>query len=157
MGYTEAWTESEGCLWDQETFPDGPDAETTFNEWLESIEADAKKERVCVEVYILYHNHDYVIGEYEDTCVQYLQDHNPDYTFDFSNEEPDEPEEGDITTSDEKHWYQYGKLILTATYDDGYAEKLKAYMDEQHFWPNVWVCSDHGNWCLINNEVYPKF
>lgn len=59
-------------------------------------------------------------------------------------EEPSEPEEGDITTHDEKHWLQHGKPYFT-----GDREGLKAKMDADKFWPNVWVISDHGNACLI--------
>lgn len=59
-------------------------------------------------------------------------------------EEPGEPEEGDITTHDEERWFQDGKLYFT-----GDRKGLRARMDVDGFWPNVWVISDHGNACLI--------
>jgi hypothetical protein len=61
-----------------------------------------------------------------------------------------EPDEGDITTSDYRHWYQYGKLVLTVGPDEDYEQAVREYMDESEFWPNVWSISDHGNACLLN-------
>lgn len=55
-----------------------------------------------------------------------------------------EPEEGDITTEDHHKWYQYGKLYVTGDEDD-----VRAKMDEERFWPNLWWISDHGNAHLI--------
>ena len=54
--------------------------------------------------------------------------------------ESNEPEEDSITTEDDTHWYQYGKL-----YHTGDAESLKAKMDRDGFWPSVYSVSDHGN------------
>jgi hypothetical protein len=62
-----------------------------------------------------------------------------------SDDEPDEPEESDITTEDDEHWYQDGKLYYT-----GNRAGLKKKMDRDQFWPNVWVISDHGNSILIS-------
>lgn len=58
--------------------------------------------------------------------------------------EPYEPEEGDITTSDDWHWYQYGKLYLT-----GDETNLVVKMDQDKLWPNVWRVDDHGGYTLI--------
>lgn len=58
------------------------------------------------------------------------------------------PEEGDYTTTDHIHWYQYGKLVLT-TPDQDYAF-VKAHMDQERFWPNAWFISDHGNCHLLS-------
>lgn len=59
-------------------------------------------------------------------------------------DEPSEPGEDDITTSDHTHWYQYGKLYFT-----GDEKGLKRKMGKDKFWPNVWFISDHGNAHLI--------
>jgi hypothetical protein len=56
----------------------------------------------------------------------------------------DEPEEGDIVTTDHEHWYQDGKLVVTGDEND-----VREYMDDERFWPNVWFISDHGNAHLI--------
>jgi hypothetical protein len=62
-----------------------------------------------------------------------------------------EPDEGDITTTDHKSFYQYGKLYLEATGDgEHWASELKARMDADSFWPNVFSISDHGNSCLLD-------
>lgn len=58
--------------------------------------------------------------------------------------ERDEPEEDDITTTDHRRWFQSGKLYFT-----GDEEGLKRKMEADHFWPNVWFISDHGNAHLI--------
>jgi len=59
-----------------------------------------------------------------------------------------EPEEGDIETDDHVHWYQYGKLVLTTDEDLTTAEmnaEIRAFMEREQYWPNVWWISDHGN------------
>jgi hypothetical protein len=80
---------------------------------------------------------------------------------DQENDEPSEPEEGDITTEDHLHFYQYGKLYLEVPatainpvtkleYEPSYKRRLKAKMDQDQFWPNVWFISDHGNAHLMD-------
>lgn len=93
--------------------------------------------------------------------------------------DPTEPEESDITTSDHKHFYQDGKLWLTVTeestetvqctecnkidQDDqdwcdehtgkrgiSMSDQVKAKMESDQFWPNVWFISDHGNAHLMS-------
>ena len=59
--------------------------------------------------------------------------------------ELDEPEEEDIMTGDYHHWFQSGKLYFT-----GDEVGLRKQMAKDHFWPNVWFISDHGNAHLIN-------
>jgi hypothetical protein len=56
-----------------------------------------------------------------------------------------EPEEDDITTEDRRRWFQSGKLYFV-----GDEAGLKRKMDADHFWPNVWFISDHGNAHLIS-------
>lgn len=66
----------------------------------------------------------------------------------YADDEPSEPEEGDITTSDHKEFYQYGKLWLGLTGEFTTAEMNAAIRDKMHreqFYPAVWFISDHGN------------
>ncbi len=65
-------------------------------------------------------------------------------------EEPTEPEEDDITTSDHRKFYQSGKLVLTVDEDDDHVQALKEFMDKEKFWPNCWFISDHGNAHLMD-------
>ena len=58
--------------------------------------------------------------------------------------EPEEPDEDDITTEDRRHWYQSGKLYVTGHIDD-----VRAAMERDGFFPNLWFISDHGNAHLI--------
>lgn len=88
--------------------------------------------------------------------------------------EPTEPEEGDITTTDHKTFYQYGRKVLEragtlrgddaaqwygydartsfalGTFGNDHCAALRAYMARVQYWPNVWFCSDHGNWHLMD-------
>lgn len=66
-------------------------------------------------------------------------------------EREDEPCEGDITTEDHLLFMQYGKTYLEVPAseeerDPGAAMRaLRAKMDSDKFWPDVWFISDHGN------------
>lgn len=69
--------------------------------------------------------------------------------------EPDEPEEGDITTEDHVTFYQYGKKWLTVSRDADDEEMwsaINAKMKKEGFFPNVWFISDHGNAHLMERE-----
>jgi hypothetical protein len=70
------------------------------------------------------------------------------------DEFPDEfdPDSGDISTSDHRKFYSYHKLWLEVAEDDDYKAAVKAKMDREKFWPNVWFISDHGNTHLISLE-----
>jgi hypothetical protein len=60
--------------------------------------------------------------------------------------EGDEIEEGDITTSDGRTFYQYGKQWLRIDdIDTHVGNAIKAKMEAEGFYPNVWTISDHGN------------
>jgi hypothetical protein len=79
------------------------------------------------------------------------------------DESDDEPDEDAITTADHARFYQYGKLILWVQDGDstvpadwstnrGYLgtftsceDALRAYMEREQFWPDVYFVSDHGN------------
>lgn len=77
-----------------------------------------------------------------------------------SEEEFDNPEEGDYTTGDHSKFYQYHKLVVTvdidATTDEMWGE-LDDHMDANQYWPNVWFISDHGNAHLMSRpEKEPR-
>jgi hypothetical protein len=57
----------------------------------------------------------------------------------------DGPDEDALTTSDDIHFYQYGKLVLTVGDDEERDDAIRRFMDEQQFWPDAWSISDHGN------------
>lgn len=93
-------------------------------------------------------------GDFSQLSDELRQYAEKDTTWKNESIEDEEPEEGDITTEDHEHWYQYGKLYFTGDYDG-----LKKKMDVNKFWPNVFFISDHGNAHLVNEldiSKYPK-
>lgn len=60
------------------------------------------------------------------------------------------PDEEDITTGDHRTFYQSGKLWLEVGEDEDMTGAIRAKMDEEQFWPNVWFISDHGNAHLMS-------
>ena len=68
----------------------------------------------------------------------------------------DGPEDGDLVTEDHVAFYEHGgaKRRPSHVVPDGedMAASLKAFMDEEKFWPDVWFLSDHGNYHAINLE-----
>ena len=85
----------------------------------------------------------WTIFDSEEEAQQYLANEVDDDT-------PHEPEEGDITTEDHRHFYQYGKLVLTVGEDVDHKPALREFMKREKFWPNCWFISDHGNAHLID-------
>ena len=69
---------------------------------------------------------------------------------DVANDAFDEPEEGDYTTEDHGRFCQFGKLAVVVDEIEEWPHMLKAHMDREQFWPNVWFVSDHGNAHLID-------
>jgi hypothetical protein len=77
----------------------------------------------------------------------------------------DEPCEGDLVTEDHLRFYTVGGSYrwplslahpdVTVEEDEDCQEVVKAYMDKQSFWPNVWFVSDHGNWHLLTLGEQP--
>jgi hypothetical protein len=75
---------------------------------------------------------------------------------------PAEPEEGDLITFDHEFFYEAPVDVFSVKLGRNYKvrvadserwqDAVKAYMDSQNFWPNVWVCSDHGNVSLLSLE-----
>lgn len=85
-------------------------------------------------------------------------------TLDDEEDEPTEPEEEDLVTYDDKYFYTAGshsvfdvKMRRNPAFVVGDGEDrdaaIRAYMDKEQFWPNVWSISDHGNAHLI--KAYP--
>jgi len=66
------------------------------------------------------------------------------------NPEPTEPGEDDITTEDDRNFYQYGKLVFTLSEDEDVNKGIADRLDQIKFWPDVWFISDHGNAHLIH-------
>jgi hypothetical protein len=64
----------------------------------------------------------------------------------------DQPEEGDYTTEDHQHFYQYGKLVVEVAEDEDWQPYVKAHMEASKFFPNVFWISDHGNAHLLSLE-----
>ena len=60
-----------------------------------------------------------------------------------------EPEEGDYLTEDHRRFWQYDKLVLALPEHVGWQAAIRAHMDRERFWPNVWFVSDHGNAHLL--------
>jgi hypothetical protein len=68
------------------------------------------------------------------------------------NEEPNEPGEEDITTTDHQRFYLSGKMFATVDIDATDKEMwsiLNAAMTQASYFPDVWFISDHGNAHLI--------
>jgi hypothetical protein len=78
----------------------------------------------------------------------YFDDSEDDDCDDVEPEsDSDQIEEGDITTEDGVRFYQNGKLWLECKPDeiDDSCAMVKAKMECENFFPNVWMISDHGN------------
>ena len=64
-----------GAVEETATFAD----ETLMNDWLKDIEDDAETSGYRIEVYVVWHDHDFDVEEC--ACVQYLTDHHPTYVY----------------------------------------------------------------------------
>lgn len=71
------------------------------------------------------------------------------------DEEPQEPEEGDLITYDHREIYQDGRLVLETT-PETFERDVRAFMDREQFWPDVWFISDHGNAHLLSLGEVPS-
>jgi hypothetical protein len=64
-------------------------------------------------------------------------------------EEIDEPEDEDLVTEDHTHFYVVNSTrrrpVVTVPEGDDWQPHVRAYMDREQFWSNVWWISDHGN------------
>lgn len=59
--------------------------------------------------------------------------------------EDSEPQEDDLTTTDHLIFFQYDKVVLVIDEGADMAAELKRWMEDEGFFPNVWLISDHGN------------
>jgi len=70
------------------------------------------------------------------------------------NDAPEGPEDDDLVTSDYEKFYEKGfehKGPVVQCREGGkWAHKVKAYMDKQQFWPNVWYINERGDADLID-------
>jgi hypothetical protein len=65
---------------------------------------------------------------------------------------PTEPEDGDWVTDDYVHWYPFdGPLsLLTVTNPNRWPEEMKAKMERDQRWPNLWYQGERGDWNLLD-------
>lgn len=91
--------------------------------------------------------------------------------FGFWHQEYD-PNSGDYISADGRKWYQYGKMVLDLNHapcdhdgecgdcEDSECQlrdcdcqnadiQLRAHMEENQYWPDVWLESDHGNQTMM--------
>lgn len=83
-------------------------------------------------------------------CCSILEDDGSCFDCDHADAE-DEPEDDDYIIQDDGV-YQSGKLITDATEWEDCRDAIKAHMDSEQFYPNVWILSDHGNAHLTTLE-----
>ena len=140
------------------------DANEQYQAWVEDCIAEIKEEHEC-----------HAEAESEHECVACAECGEPLTEIERDNgetcgrclQEQNEPQEGDLVTSDHRAFYQYGKRVLWAIGDDGpengwqyrgvdgmtYTigtgrdcnDAVQHYMARVQYWPNVWWISDHGN------------
>lgn len=68
-------------------------------------------------------------------------------------EDMQDPETGNIFQGQNSNdWFQYGKLVLTTSDENGDYE-LRQFMDRAQFWPEVLTVSDHGNSNIITARI----
>ena len=57
----------------------------------------------------------------------------------------EEPDEGDYVSTNWRHWYQDGNLVVTVPDGEDHAPHLRAHADQAQYWPSAWWVSDDGN------------
>ena len=80
--YTEVSVVVDGALEEEQTFHDY----LLLNEYVATIEDDAKSHGYLTQVYIIEHEHADLEGDEECVCVQYLTDHHPSYSWNTAEE-----------------------------------------------------------------------
>lgn len=126
-------------------------------------------------VHVEYYKSEGALTTAWDAIVADLSDEDED-----EDSEPTEPEDEDITTTDHETFYQSGREVLSrhrerysneptdawyarirnsaghyewfhlGNFGDDHLAALRAYMEREQWWPNVWFISDHGNAHLMN-------
>lgn len=66
----------------------------------------------------------------------------------FADEEDIGPDEEDIVINDKNEASYSGKLIASG---ENVRTLVRAWMDSNQWWPNVWFISDHGNPHLVTD------
>lgn len=61
-----------------------------------------------------------------------------------------EPEEGDYTTGDHHTFYQDGKVVLVVPEGEDWEPLVRAHMEQEQFYPNVWFVDDHGGLTFLD-------
>lgn len=74
------------------------------------------------------------------------------FALDQDADVPTEPSLDDWITPDHCNFYdnERGRLILSVPIDDDHKAALRARMEEDGWYPNVWFISDHGNSVLMD-------
>lgn len=83
--YIEAYTVVEGALDDEREFfdRDNAQAEYWYGRWVERVKDAAREDGAQTDLYRIDHDHPIDMGDdVEDTCVQYLTDHRPEWSSD---------------------------------------------------------------------------
>lgn len=111
---------------------------------------------------------------YNEFIAWAIEDATAEHECEPADDEPSEPQEDDLTTTDHETFYQNGKPVLRilgrlsgnweyyqnepgkfarwhvlGTFSS-YESAVRAYMDRVQFWPNCWFISDHGNAHLMD-------
>ena len=68
--------------------------------------------------------------------------------------EPDQPEDEDLVTSDYVTFYRFGmgKVAFVVPTDESWEEAAKAYMEQEQYWPDVWLEEERGGYTNITTE-----
>lgn len=85
-------------------------------------------------------NDEYILTTWGDWLEKWEADHQPEES------EPSEPGEDDITANDPGGPFFYNRKQIA-----GNREELKAWMEAEGYFPNVFWISDHGNAHLIKD------
>lgn len=63
-----------------------------------------------------------------------------------------QPEDEDWITSDYVHWYPFNgpRHLLTVTNPNRWGVEMKAKMERDEWWPNLWYLGERGEWNLLD-------
>jgi hypothetical protein len=90
---------------------------------------------------------------WQDACDEVEEDEEDEEDEDEDEmEDPDresEPQEEDLVTDDHRRFYRFGmtnrRPAVEVGEDEPWEPAVRAYMEREGFFPNVWWISDHGN------------
>lgn len=69
----------------------------------------------------------------------------------WPNDEP-APDDDDYITRDYVTFYQHGREILRVREGENWEDAIRAHMEEQQYWPGVWVEEERGGYRLVTLE-----